>query len=265
MSEAGIPHDARPLRRQKLSETLAQRLLGWIEDGMLPPGADLPSERGLMLKLGVGRSTVREAVAQLERMGVVSVGQGARARVTLPTTTALVAALDGPVRHLLAEWPGGLDALKDARLETEAAVVRLAARRWQAEHLEKLRDSVAELTRLAARVAEKGAARMDAFMAEDQRFHGLLGDATGNAVLAGMVQGQGQFLARHHVYRRTAPEALARNTEATVAEHAAILRALARRHADDAEAALRAHLGRAHAMYQRRPRRAAPDNSASPA
>jgi DNA-binding GntR family transcriptional regulator len=106
---------------------------------------------------------------------------------------------------------------------------------------------------------------MDAFMAEDQRFHGLLGDATGNAVLAGMVQGQGQFLARHHGYRRTAPEALARNTEATVAEHAAILRALARRHADDAEAALRAHLGRAHALYQRRPRRAAPDNSASPA
>ena len=80
MSGEGIPHDARPLRRQKLSEALAERLLGWIEDGMLPPGADLPSERGLMLKLGVGRSTVREAVAQLERMGVVSVGQGARAR-----------------------------------------------------------------------------------------------------------------------------------------------------------------------------------------
>ena len=49
-----------PAPRRKLTETVAEQLLAAIRN--LPPGAKVPSERELTKDLGVGRSTVREAV-----------------------------------------------------------------------------------------------------------------------------------------------------------------------------------------------------------
>lgn len=50
----------------------AQRLLhAQIEDGMYPPGAQLPSEAELAAQLGISRPTLREALQQLQRTGVV--------------------------------------------------------------------------------------------------------------------------------------------------------------------------------------------------
>src|SRR5581483_11592572 len=52
--------------RQKLAETVAQQLLEAIKD--LPPGTRVPPERELTKELGVGRSTVREALNGLALM-----------------------------------------------------------------------------------------------------------------------------------------------------------------------------------------------------
>src|SRR5579875_2181932 len=65
--------------RNKLAETVAEQLLQQIKSNELTPGTRMPSERELMVALGVGRSTIREAMNGLAMLGVVDIrhGQGA--------------------------------------------------------------------------------------------------------------------------------------------------------------------------------------------
>ena len=74
------------IRRRRLSDEVVSRLEAMIHDGRYPPGDRLPSERELMQMFGVGRPAVREALFSLQKMGLVAIQAGDRARVTRPTT-----------------------------------------------------------------------------------------------------------------------------------------------------------------------------------
>src|SRR5919204_3001555 len=76
-----------PASRRKLSETVAQQLMEAFKD--LPPGTKVPSERELTKDLGVGRSTVREALNGLAVLGVLTIRHGQGAFI----------AEDGPEEH----------------------------------------------------------------------------------------------------------------------------------------------------------------------
>jgi GntR family transcriptional regulator len=54
-----------------LSLQARQYLLGLIEDGTLEPGEQLPAEADLATQLGISRPTLREALHNLEREGVI--------------------------------------------------------------------------------------------------------------------------------------------------------------------------------------------------
>ena len=58
---------------------MAQQLLAQVRSGIYEPGMRMPSERELMASLGVGRSTIREALNGLAVLGVIEIrhGQGA--------------------------------------------------------------------------------------------------------------------------------------------------------------------------------------------
>ncbi|WP_299195008.1 GntR family transcriptional regulator, partial [uncultured Amphritea sp.] len=66
---------------QNLSETLLQQLKESLFTGELLPGAELPSQRRMSESLQMSRSTVREAVGQLEAEGYVEVRHGGKTRV----------------------------------------------------------------------------------------------------------------------------------------------------------------------------------------
>ena len=66
----------RPVHRSRISEEILIRLVGLIVDGVYPPGSKLPPERKLSEQFGVNRASLREALRQLESMGVVFVRQG---------------------------------------------------------------------------------------------------------------------------------------------------------------------------------------------
>src|ERR1041385_2103982 len=69
-----------PVTRRKLTETVAEQLLAAIRE--LPPGTRVPSERELTRELGVGRSTVREALSVLAMRGSCEIRQGRGVCVT---------------------------------------------------------------------------------------------------------------------------------------------------------------------------------------
>src|SRR5712691_5056477 len=66
----------RPTQRRKLTEEVAQQLLGQIRERRLAPETRMPSERELMRALGVGRSTIREALNGLALLGVIEIRHG---------------------------------------------------------------------------------------------------------------------------------------------------------------------------------------------
>src|SRR5207344_1201563 len=120
-----------PAPRRKLSETVAEQLLAAVRE--LPPGTKVPSERELTKELGVGRSTVREALNGLAMLGVVEIRHGQGVFVTgepapVNEPSAITAALERGVTHEFIE----------ARLIVEVEVARLAARRRTDEDLARL-------------------------------------------------------------------------------------------------------------------------------
>src|SRR4051812_13605806 len=65
------------LRPSPLAEQATEHLREQIVSGQWPVGARLPGETALAASLGVGRSTVREAVRALSGAGLVRSRQGA--------------------------------------------------------------------------------------------------------------------------------------------------------------------------------------------
>jgi GntR family transcriptional regulator, transcriptional repressor for pyruvate dehydrogenase complex len=120
------------IQRTSVITEVMDRIRGLIESGQLAPGARLPSERELCESLGVGRSTVREALRALEALGLVEMHQGRGAYVRIPAGDEA-----GPPRR-----PGEqreawarLDRVVEARLPIETYTASLAAIRRTDEQL----------------------------------------------------------------------------------------------------------------------------------
>ena len=102
------------IRRRRLSDEVLARLEEMILSPEYQPGDQLPSERQLMVRFGVGRTAVREALYSLQKMGLLEIKSGERGRVTKPTPRILLNELGGAARHLLAE-PEGERHFQEAR------------------------------------------------------------------------------------------------------------------------------------------------------
>lgn len=156
------------LRRTSLVEQAADELAGRIEDGEWAVGDALPGEHALAADLGVGRSTVREAVRALVSRGLVRARQGAGVFVTSATPST--------------DWTELLRRSRvadvvEARIAVEVEAARLAAARRTTHDVDALRDA------LAVRAATDGSADDDAYVEADSHVHASLVAASHNLVL----------------------------------------------------------------------------------
>ena len=81
-----------PVQRVTAAQAVADRLLTMIRDGRLRPGDQLPTERELADRLGVGRSSVREAMQVLATLNLVEARPGAGTFVRRPRFADFVTA-----------------------------------------------------------------------------------------------------------------------------------------------------------------------------
>ena len=166
---------------QQLQDTQKPRyvidqILSSIQDGSLKTGERLPSEAKLAELTGVGRTSVREALAALRLMGVVEthVGSG-----------SFIASLDGgrALTHAAGEIAEAISKsseavqLQEARAVFESGMVRLAAARWA----DSKADRFTELLTGMDEAAE--AERYEHYIQLHRDFHLLLAQATDNAVV----------------------------------------------------------------------------------
>ena len=211
---------------RRLYETVAQVLAGRIRSGEYRIGGRLPSERELAQSLAVSRPTVREAILALELDGLVEVrlGSGVYVRRDTPLPTAGVPDV-GPFELL------------EARRIIESEVCACAALRITASSLERLAELVAEMERENER---------DVVLSEraDRRFHEQIAEATENTALMAAVTALWDARARSPLIQRLSVKAHAAGVKPGVAEHRAILAALADRDPHQARNAMSAHLAR---------------------
>src|SRR3954471_23898409 len=78
MPQAGDPGmtKIRALNRNSVVSDVVSQLLNYLVSERIGPGDKLPSERALSEYLGLGRSSVREAVKSLHLLGLLDVRQG---------------------------------------------------------------------------------------------------------------------------------------------------------------------------------------------
>lgn len=159
----------------RLSSSVVEQFEELIETGEWPVGSRIPPEQELVEQLGVGRSTVREAVRALEHAGLLEPrrGDGTYVRARHGLSAALL-------RRTRAS--NVLEVL-EVRNSIERAAARTAAERRTAEDIEKITAALA--TQHAAR--ETG--DEEAFLAADAEFHGAIIAATHNAVLIELWEG----------------------------------------------------------------------------
>ena len=208
---------------QRLAEQITQLILS----GEFAPGARLPSERNLADRFLVSRTAVREAVIALEVQEMVEVRLG---------SGIYVSEHPAPVKAIyVPSGPGPFELLRARRL-IEGEIAAQAA--------EMRRD--ADIDRIYAAFADMRESCDDKRANEvaDLQFHIRIADATGNAVLAHVVQAlweqlRGPIWAQLEQHFHT-PQL----RQASLEDHQKIFTAIASQNAVTARAAMHEHIDR---------------------
>jgi len=162
--------ELRPYRREAPSTEITRMLLRYLLSREIKLGDRIPPERQLAQILGVGRSTVREAIKSLSLLGLLEVRQGDGTYLSQSTSDLLPQVIDW---GLVLKEPYVID-LVEARERLEPMIAELAAKRRSEEDLENLRRLVEKMKASTDDIEEYADA--------DTAFHLRLAEAAGNEV-----------------------------------------------------------------------------------
>jgi len=173
VSFGGDPRAAAEARSAELpasvgegAAAIAARLRQAILEGTYTYGARLPAERDMAQHFSTSRSTIREALRQLEEQRLLTrrIGSG-----------TFVSHRVSPDGDYIAEVTSPLE-LIDVRLAIEPNIARLAAVNATARDLDRVGQALAAV--------EATGDDREAFSAADEQFHLLLAECTRNPLMA---------------------------------------------------------------------------------
>jgi GntR family transcriptional regulator, transcriptional repressor for pyruvate dehydrogenase complex len=229
---AALPMPLQAVEPRRLYRQIAEQLRGLIAAGEFPLGSRLPPERDLAAQLGVSRPSVREALIALEVEGLVEVRMGSGIYVT--------ALEPAPLSRSAADVLGPFDIIR-ARALIESELAAVAARGGSPVLVKRLRGAI--------KAMEDDIARSTMPLRGDREFHIALAEASGNAALVRVVaelfdERNNPLFEQLGVHFENA-----RSWRAAVAEHRAVLRAVAAGEAAAARRAMQAHLQNSHDRF----------------
>lgn len=226
------------IKRERVSDRIAQNLLKLIASGELAPGERLPGERQLADMMGVSRVSVRAALQELKAQGFLSAVQGGGTRVVSAAGELIGKRLG---RLVQANERNLLD-LIEIRSNLEVWAARLAAENADEEQL-------AEIERVLLMMADE--MRPKRLKAEDDlAFHMAIAKASGSAVYLHLMSALTSILEEQltdtRLLRYNTPEQDAKFLE----QHWAIFRAISAHDAEAAGRAMEQHLRSVQACYE---------------
>jgi DNA-binding FadR family transcriptional regulator len=210
-----------------ITDEAIERIKEMIVSGQLRPGDRLPKEADLANRLGLSRNSLREAVRALSLVRVLDVRQGDGTYVTSLRPELLLDAVafladfhrDDSVLHLF-----------EVRRILEPAATAMAAQHMTDEAIEEL---------AAALKALGDEPDIERLIAADLDFHRRIAVASGNPVLASLIDSLSQPTVRARIWRGISQEGAAARTQE---QHWAILHALKARQPEVARAWAAVHV-----------------------
>jgi GntR family transcriptional repressor for pyruvate dehydrogenase complex len=224
------------IERRKLFEQVASHLEAWILSGELKPGDRLPTERELQVQFGVGRPAVREALITLQRSGLIEIGNGAPARVAMPTASVVLGNAVPAVLQMLSTSSGQRH-FQQVRKLFETGLAR------QATQL----GTDAEIANLETALSANHAALGDRerFIATDIEFHLGVARMMHNPIVIALHGALSAWLRQ----QRAVSLASGGQEETAYRAHVRIHDAIAARDPEAAETAMREHLEQLEEAY----------------
>ena len=205
----------------KLPALVMQSLIHAIEDGQIQVGKELPSERELAEKLGVGRGSLRECLAILEFLGAIE-SQGYR-KAVVRDADYIRKALSFIQISVQSDTQ---DDFNEFRKINEMAIVALACERATEEDLTAIKKA---LDRMEKHPEDYTA---------DVDFHDALAVASHNTMLAGTIHLVNSMIAD----LRTRYIDLPNFITVALESHKAIYQAVKNRDAETAQREMKEHL-----------------------
>lgn len=204
-------------------EYALQAIRKLIADEDYRPGDALPSQRDLAERLGVSRTSLREALSSLSALGMVSVqpGKGVFVQAAAPTGFAWP----------FAEQVSAADTFQ-LRFALEGFACGLAAATLTAAELDALQDNVEQM-RLELRGGD-----FDSASRLDFDFHRRILLASGNQAMCGIVTSRADIFLESQKLPFIRPE----RAMETWQEHRKILKALGRHASGPAQKAMQQHI-----------------------
>lgn len=197
-----------------VTDEAIEKLRAMIVSGQLRPGDRLPREADLAVTLGLSRNSLREAVRALSLVRILDVRQGDGTYVSSLAADSLLEALNFIVDfHRDASV---LELLEVRRILEPAASAR-AAVCISAESI----DELGGILQLATEESP-----VEDLVKADVEFHRAIASASGNTVLASLIESLSAPTQRARVWRGMTQEGA---LQRTLAEHHAIFDAISRR------------------------------------
>jgi GntR family transcriptional regulator, transcriptional repressor for pyruvate dehydrogenase complex len=200
------------MRGMSVTDEAISRVKAMISSGELAPGDRLPPEKELAERLGLSRSSMREAVKALEVTRVLDVRRGDGTYVTSLEPARILDAVSFAVD---VQDDASLLQILSVRRVLEAYATGIAAQRATEDDVQALRDEV-----------ERGADVTDirSLVDHDLRLHALIAGIAGNAYLSSLLASISSPTVSTRVWHALTEAGLA---EHALAEHRGIVDAVA--------------------------------------
>lgn len=232
----------------RVASQIVEKLLNLIQMQDLETGERLPAERQLCELLAVSRPSLREAIQQLNSIGVTESRTGAGTfvkdkRKALQLNASPTSGTSLSDQLLIETLTPLLDAdplyrldVQEARVVLEGGTAWYAAQRATDEDIRKIRYYYDEL---AARQADGDTAQA---AAADANFHLAIAEASHNVVLLQMMKNVFHLLQHNVVLARRKIYTKNYGFDTLHAQHLAVLEAISRHYPEAAKAAVCEHI-----------------------
>jgi GntR family transcriptional repressor for pyruvate dehydrogenase complex len=159
--------------KKPITDQIIDYVLRQIRKGIYKPGERLPSQDELSRKLEVSRVSVREALVQLQYMGLLEMRQGGG---TFVSRNSLENSMSNAIRKTVMGWASkeNLIHLLEVRRIIEQHTIELAMERMENDKLLPLQEIIKET---------ESWQDPQSFLSRDLEFHLQIARASGNPVL----------------------------------------------------------------------------------
>jgi len=225
-----MEHLFKEVHVEKITDKIFDQLEKLIKEGKLGPGNRLPSERQLIDMLGVGRSSLREALNKLETMGYIEIKKRKGIFVKSIDSTLQL----DPLKRMMQEDKQKIVQLYEVRSDIEQASAYNAALNRNENDLEEIQKCIEDFKTLDGDIDFKWEL--------DQAFHLAIARASHNFFRIHVIMSIFDF-SKEFIQPIIEGFAETEENAAVIAQqHASLLKAIEEKDADHAKEKMKEHL-----------------------